>query len=47
MVVNESAQTNLARQEFLESIEKRLVKARYEITEIDRLIEQLENAGSE
>jgi signal recognition particle GTPase len=47
MVVNESAQTNLARQEYLESIEKRLVKARYEITEIDRLIEQLEKAGSE
>ena len=47
MVVNESAQTNLARQEYLESIEKRLVKARYEITEIDRLIEQLERAGSE
>ena len=47
MAVNESAQTNLARQEYLESIEKRLVKARYEITEIDRLIEQLERAGSE
>ncbi|MGC1863735.1 MAG: hypothetical protein WA733_22090 [Methylocystis sp.] len=47
MVINESAQTNLARQEYLESIEKRLVKARYEITEIDRLIEQLERAGSE
>ncbi len=47
MAVNESAQTNPARQEHLESIEKRLVKARYEITEIDRQIKELENAWGE
>ena len=45
--VNESTRTNPARQELLESIEKRLVKVRYEITEIDRLIEELENAWRE
>jgi len=47
MDVNESARTNPARQEHLESIEKRLVKARFEIVEIDRLIEELENAWRE
>ncbi len=44
---NESAQAILARQDYLESIEKRLISARYEITEIDRLIEQAEIAWSE
>ncbi len=44
---NESAQTIPVRQDYLESIEKRLVSARYEITEIDRLIEQAEIAWSE
>ncbi len=44
---NESAQTIPARQDYLESIEKRLVRARYEITEIDRLIEQAEIAWGE
>jgi hypothetical protein len=44
---NESARTNPARQDHLESVEKRLVKARFEIVEIDRLIEELENAWRE
>jgi len=45
--VDESARTSPARREHLESIERRLVKARYEISEINRLIEEMESAWRE
>ncbi len=44
---SEGVRYNPARQEHLDEIERRLVKARYEITEIERLIEEIETAWGE